>query len=93
MNAGDWHNYAISVMSKAGVVRGFPDGTFRPDANITRAELAAVAARFAGAMALEQTSSSKRFNDIAGHWAENDILYAASVGWLAGYEDGAFKPD
>ena len=87
-----WYNVAISVMTKVGVIQGYEDGTFKPDDNITRAELAAVAARFARLMDLDSAGRTK-FTDISGHWAEADIVYVASIGWYLGYEDGSFKPD
>ena len=84
-----WYNTAVSTMAAMGIVSGYEDGSFRPDAPITRAELAVMAARFdrdAGA----PVSS---FDDVVGHWAQSDIAKAAQNGWVKGYEDGSFKPD
>ena len=89
---GDWYNNAISVMDRMGIIKGYPDGTFKPNGAITRAELATIAARFAIVMGMTPTNSLS-FNDIAGHWAESDINYAAAIGWVTGYPDGTFKPD
>ena len=88
----DWHNAAISVMTKIGVIRGHDTGIFAPDAYITRAELAAVAARFARIMGISGDTGAT-FSDIGVHWAEEDIKYVASVGWYVGYENGTFRPD
>ena len=87
--AGTWYNTAISTMAKMGVLDGYPDGSFRPDASITRAEFAVICARFDDS-ARESDSS---FTDISGHWAEAEIERAATLGWINGYEDGTFRPD
>ncbi len=85
--AGSWYNNAVSTMSSAGIVNGYPDGTFRPDAPITRAEMAKMISLFAK---LDKTED--RFTDIAGHWAEAYIKLAAGNGWIEGYPDGSFRP-
>ena len=82
-----WYNTAVSAMTKAGIVDGYPDGTFRPDAPITRAERAKIISLFA-----KLDKSESRFSDIAGHWAEAYIRLAAGNGWIAGYPDGTFGP-
>lgn len=89
VNAGDWHNRAISTLANAGILRGYEDGTFRPDEPITRAEMATIIARFDK----RAEQFSKTFNDIDGHWAQADIELAANKGWVNGYDDGSFKPD
>ncbi len=89
VSARQWLNNAVSTMAKMDIVRGYPDGTFRPNENITRAEFAAIAARFdskAGAPAAD-------FSDVSGHWASAEIAKAAANGWINGYPDGTFKPD
>ena len=88
VKAGDWFNNAVSTLSNAGIINGYPDGTFRPNAPITRAEMAKVIAMFA-----ELDKDSEGFKDIAGHWAEAYIKLAAGNGWIAGYPDGTFRPD
>ena len=87
VKSGDWYNNAISTLSNAGIVSGYPDGTFRPNAPITRAEMSKIIALFAK---LDKTTD--RFSDIAGHWAEAYIKLAAGNGWIEGYPDGTFKP-
>ena len=82
-----WYNTAISTMAKMGILEGDPDGSFRPDDNITRAEFAAIAARFSDG----SYEGADIFDDIADHWARNEINLAASVGWIAGYENGSFR--
>lgn len=84
-----WSVTAISYMSKLGMVKGYPDGNFMPRADITRAEFAAMATRFA-----DISAGSKTFIDVAkDHWAYDVIQKAAEAGWIAGYPDGSFKPD
>lgn len=86
----NWYNCAVSTLANAGIINGYPDGTFKPDAPITRAEMATIAARFdiRSNVALDMS-----FSDISGHWAEKYILKAASRGWVNGYTDGTFCPD
>ena len=85
---GQWHNKAISTMAKLGVVKGRNAEAFDPDAPITRAEFATICARFDKT----QINTSSNFTDISGHWAEKYIERAATLGWIAGYSDGTFRP-
>ena len=86
---GQWHNKAISTMAKLGIVKGRRADNFDPDASITRAEFAAICARFN----TKPVENSGSFSDISGHWAENEIERAAAFGWISGYPDGTFRPD
>lgn len=88
VSAGQWYNNAVSTMTRAGIVNGYPDGTFRPNAPITRAEMAKIIALFA-----KLDKSTDRFPDAAGHWAEAYIRLAAGNGWIEGYPDGTFRPN
>ena len=88
----EWFGETVSSMSNMDIVKGYPDGRFNPNASITRAELAVIAARFARVMNPTRVSSIS-FSDIDGHWAKEDIMYAGAVGWVSGYPDGTFKPD
>ena len=84
-----WANTAISTMTGLGIVQGRSATTFDPKAPITRAQFAAICARFdTGKSSGEQT-----FSDIQGHWAEKYIQRAAELGWIKGFEDGTFRPD
>ena len=86
---GQWFNTAISTVAKMGIVTGYPDGTFKPNANITRAEFATIAARFD-----QQTrGTGDHFTDLDGHWAKEYIERAAKKGWVTGYPDGTFRPE
>ena len=89
VSADDWYNVAVSTMSDMGIVFGRTDYQFVPDAYITRAEFAAIAARFDS----ESYSGDDLFTDIEGHWAENQINRAAEKGWITGYPDGTFDPN
>ena len=86
---GKWYNKSISTMAKIGIVKGRTADTFVPNAPITRAEFAAICSRFDRS----DVEVRSNFNDISGHWAENEIRRAASLGWIQGYTDGSFKPD
>ena len=86
---GQWFNHAVSTLSSMGIVKGHNDGTFAPNAPITRAEFAAIAARFDD----KNTDTSSKFTDIASHWAKHEIGIAANKGWINGYPDGTFRPN
>lgn len=87
--ASRWSNNAISTMTNAGILNGYEDGTFRPEQAITRAEFAAIAARFDSSLYVGE----HQFSDIGGHWAAEYIDRAAQKGWVNGYPDGTFRPD
>ena len=84
-----WSNRAVSTLYNAGILSGYPDGTFRPSEPITRAEFATIAAKFDE---LELGSASS-FTDIFGHWAEKYITSSEIKGWIKGYPDMTFKPE
>lgn len=85
-----WYNNAVSTMVNAGIIQGYEDGTFRPNASITRAEFAAIASRF---MSAGYDVEEDLFTDIANHWARESINDAAMAKWISGYPDGTFLPD
>lgn len=89
VDSARWSNKAISTMAAMGVVNGYTDGTFKPEADITRAEFATMAARFIKS----EVVAENRFTDVAGHWAEEYITKAAYAGWVEGNESGTFRPD
>jgi hypothetical protein len=89
VNEGQWFNTAISTLAAMGILKGTGNTTFEPNRPITRAELAAICARFDGGTA----ENTNVFSDISGHWAESEILRAADLGWVLGYTDGTFHPD
>ena len=84
-----WAANYIGYMQQFGIVTGYEDGSFRPDAPVTRAEFAAIASRFE-----KLTQGSASFTDVPDtHWAVKYINFAATRGWVTGYEDGTFKPE
>ena len=83
-----WYNTAVSTLSSMGIITGYPDGTFRPNAAITRAEFAAIAARFDH----DGDKTAAKFSDIASHWAKDEISIAYNNGWITGYPNGTFGP-
>ena len=86
---GMWFNAAVSTMAAMGIVNGYPDGDFHPNDYITRAQFAAIAARFDVA----GNTTNAIFTDIYDHWAQREINVAYNNGWILGYEDGSFRPD
>ena len=84
-----WYNTAVSTMAGMNILKGRTATGFAPQAPITRAEFAAICARFDSGRAEENSS----FTDISGHWAEKEIERAATLGWVSGYTDGSFHPD
>ncbi len=89
VEAGAWYVREVSTLHALGILKGRDDGLFHPDDSITRAEFAAICARFDQS----EVSETALFPDIAGHWAEGYIQRAAALGWVRGYPDGSFGPD
>jgi len=87
--AGHWAEDLILRLTEAGIITGYPDGTFRPESTITRAEFSAILCR---ALNLSPQGSSS-FSDTQGHWAEGYIQALSEKGYINGYPDGSFKPD
>ena len=86
----DWYAYAVTFMSEKKLVLGYPDGTFKPNAPITRAEFAAIASRFDSLA----DKTDLKFSDVSkNHWAYKVIGSAEAKGWITGYPDGTFKPE
>ena len=84
-----WAANYIGYMQQFGIVTGYTDGSFRPNAPVTRAEFAAIASRFE-----KLTQGSKSFTDVPNtYWAARYINFAATRGWVTGYSDGTFKPE
>ena len=89
VDRGAWYNHAVSTLSAMGIVKGDTKGKFNPNASITRAEFAAIAARFDD----KANTTAADFSDIASHWAKNEISAASNKGWINGYPDGTFRPN
>lgn len=90
VKAGAWYANYIGYMEDYNIINGYEDGSFRPDAAITRAEFAAMASRFDK---LENTDKNAFTDVAASHWAINSINSAAAKGWIGGYPDGTFRPN
>ena len=87
--SSSWYNTYVATLNNAGVITDSSNGYFRPNEAITRAELAAMLAKFS-----ETTSAANYFNDVsAKYWAANAIAICAKLGWITGYPDGTFRPD
>lgn len=88
VKAGSWYTNAVATLENIGILGGYPDGTFKPNNSITRAEMAKIIAKFA-----KLDSGTKTFSDISGHWARKYVELAAGNDWIKGYSDGTFRPN
>jgi len=87
--SGAWYAQSVNCLASMGILSGYPGGTFKPDAPITRAEFATIASKFE-----ELATSSKTFGDVpSGHWAAAYINSVYAKGWVSGYPDGTFRPE
>ena len=85
-----WYAKAVNTLSSLGMLGGYPDGTFRPDAPITRAEFAAIALAFA----YDPASASCSYTDVStSAWYYTYVAQATTYGWIGGYPDGSFRPN
>jgi len=89
--AGEDFEDAVNVLTELGVVKGYPDGTYKPDNIVTRAEMAVIVVSALGLA--DYATGTAKFSDMAGHWSNPYVAYATSLGVIAGYPDGTFKPD
>ena len=91
VNDGAWYEQYVNYLASIGVVTGYPDGSFKPDQAITRAEFVAIASKLYKA---DPDAAGDIFSDLSSdHWACNEILSAYARGWVIGYPDGTFSPD
>lgn len=90
VSAKAWYATAINALAAADVLHGYPDGTFRPENYVTRAEMVKVLENLSG----EEAAQGQSFPDVsADHWANSAIMLAQEKGWVKGYSDGLFRPD
>lgn len=87
--AGHWATNAINLVSSSGIMKGYEDGSFKPNQTITRAEMATILSR----LVANGQGNAVSFSDIAGHWAQAAIEMTAKAGMITGYEDGTFRPN
>ena len=90
ISKSDWSYESVAVAAAAGLISGYEDSTFRPGNAITRAEFAAMLSRLYTDIDISYATD---FNDIHGHWAENDIKKLSALEYISGYEDGTFRPE
>lgn len=89
VKSGSWYETAVATLTNLGIIKGYSDGSFHPNANITRAEFATIAARFD-----KLEAGGKSFSDVSSsHWAYQMICSASAKGWINGYSDGTFRPE
>ena len=86
---GEWYAQSVTYLASIGIIKGYLDGTFKPDNPITRAEFATMISGFDNL----EIANYNKFSDVEGHWAVGYINSAATKGWVAGYPDGTFKPE
>jgi uncharacterized repeat protein (TIGR02543 family) len=90
VDSSAWYAKVVGYMTKYGFINGYPDGSFKPNQPITRAEFAYIAAKVSRVENFEES----KFSDLdSNYWAYNDINKLVSEGWIEGYEDGTFKPE
>ncbi|MCK9858914.1 S-layer homology domain-containing protein [Paenibacillus sp. ATY16] len=88
--ASHWASKDLSLGAKLGIINGYPDGSFRPDASVTRAEFSTLVVK---AFALRLENGGKEFEDTRNSWARESIGILANYGVISGYPDGTFHPD
>jgi len=87
-----WYALPVGTLASLGLIDGYPDGTYRPDGNMTRAEFTAITVKFAAAF--PEIAQDSPFNDVVSdHWAFKHIMAAVSFNWVEGYGDGRFAPE
>lgn len=95
IKSNEWYANSIGYLSKYDIIKGYADGTFKPDESVTRAEFVAMAVRYHGLFnEVKNTGYTVKYTDLKkGYWAYNDIALAKDIGWLNGYADGTFRGD
>lgn len=88
--AYDWFCDSVMKLSKKDIIKGYPDGTFKPNKSITRAEFAVIASKYIK----DPKAADETFSDVPmNHWAKDAIVKVKAEGLISGYPDGTFKPD
>ncbi|CAM3669397.1 S-layer homology domain-containing protein [Saccharibacillus brassicae] len=91
---GSWASTVAGPAAASGIMTGYSDGTFKPNASITRAELAAALAKLLPQSGLNTSASATGFRDLAaGHWVTEAAAQLQAAGVITGYADGSFKPE
>ncbi len=90
VRAYDWFCDSVMKLSNKDIIKGYPDGTFKPNKSITRAEFAVIASKYIK----NPKAADETFSDVPmNHWAKDAIAKVKAEGWISGYTDGTFKPD
>ena len=90
VKASDWFSDSIMKLSAKDIITGYPDGTFKPNKSITRAEFAAIVSKYIK----NPKAADEVFADVPmNHWAKDAIAKVKAEGWISGYNDGTFRPD
>ena len=90
VKVNDWFADSVMKLSSKGILTGYPDGTFKPNRNITRAEFANIVSKYIK----NPKAANETFVDVPmNHWAKNAIAMVKAEGWITGYPDGTFRPD
>ncbi len=90
---GSWASTVVGPAAASGIMTGYSDGTFKPNASITRGELAAALAKLLPQSGLSASASGAGFGDLNGHWAASAASELQAAGVVTGYADGSFKPE
>ena len=95
VDKNEWYAGYVGYLEKYDVINGYNDGTFRPEDNVTRAELVTMAVRYYEIFnEVKKTGYTVKYTDVSSsYWAYTDIAFAKNIGWLNGYADGTFKGD
>ena len=93
--SNSWCYKYIGYLENYDIIKGYSDGTFRPDAPVSRAEFVTMAVRYYDLFNdVTKSSYSVNYTDLnKSYWAYADIAFAKHIGWLNGYADGTFKGD
>lgn len=95
VSSKEWYSSYIGYLEKYDVINGYTDGTFKPDASVTRAEFVAMTVRYYDLFNyVNKTGNTVKYTDVSNsYWAYSDIAFAKNIGWLNGYSDGSFRGD
>ena len=95
VDKNEWYAGYVGYLEKYDVINGYNDGTFKPDASVTRAEFVAMTVRYYDLFNdVNKTGNTVKYTDVASsYWAYSDIAFAKNIGWLNGYSDGSFRGD
>ena len=95
VDKNEWYAGYVGYLEKYDVINGYNDGTFKPDASVTRAEFVAMTVRYYDLFNdVNKKGNTVKYTDVENsYWAYSDIAFAKNIGWLNGYSDGSFRGD